>query len=116
MEQFIDFCILCGCDYTGRISNIGPVRAYGFIKKHQNIEEFLNWLSTSEYRSRYRPEANFSQATARSLFKNPNIKTEGFDFRWNPINQIGLKEFLTEKDFSEMRVNNWLKKATDRSN
>lgn len=26
-EQFVDLCILCGCDYTGKIGGIGPVRA-----------------------------------------------------------------------------------------
>lgn len=30
-EQFIDFCILCGCDYSTKIKNIGPVKAYSFI-------------------------------------------------------------------------------------
>jgi 5'-3' exonuclease len=30
-QQFIDFCILCGYDYTGRISNIGPMRAYKLL-------------------------------------------------------------------------------------
>lgn len=25
MEQFIDLCILCGCDYTDSIKGIGPV-------------------------------------------------------------------------------------------
>ncbi len=31
-EQFIDLCILCGCDYCGRIPGIGPVRALEKIK------------------------------------------------------------------------------------
>ena len=26
-DQFIDLCILCGCDYTDKIPGIGPVRA-----------------------------------------------------------------------------------------
>jgi len=37
-EQFIDFCILCGCDYTGKINGIGPVKALKLIKEKQNIE------------------------------------------------------------------------------
>ena len=31
-EQFIDFCILCGCDYTAKIGGIGPVKALKMIK------------------------------------------------------------------------------------
>lgn len=30
--QFIDFCILCGCDYAGTIRGIGPVRALQLIQ------------------------------------------------------------------------------------
>ena len=26
MAQFVDLCILCGCDYTDSIKGIGPVR------------------------------------------------------------------------------------------
>lgn len=37
MDEFIDFCIMCGCDYTGRISNIGPIRAFDLIKKHRSL-------------------------------------------------------------------------------
>jgi len=31
-EQFIDFCILCGCDYTSKIAGIGPVKALKLIQ------------------------------------------------------------------------------------
>jgi flap endonuclease-1 len=30
-EQFVDLCILCGCDYANSIGGIGPVKAYKFI-------------------------------------------------------------------------------------
>lgn len=41
MAEFIDFCILCGCDYTGTISNIGPVKAYKLIKEVSTIEKVI---------------------------------------------------------------------------
>ena len=31
MEQFVDVCILCGCDYTTNIPGIGPIKAYNYI-------------------------------------------------------------------------------------
>jgi len=37
-EQFVDFCILCGCDYTSKIAGIGPVKALKLIKENKNIE------------------------------------------------------------------------------
>lgn len=43
-EQFIDVCILCGCDYTGTIKNIGMDKAYKFIKKCGNIENLIEYI------------------------------------------------------------------------
>ena len=40
-DQFVDLCILCGCDYTSKIKNIGPVKAYSFLKKYQSIEGIM---------------------------------------------------------------------------
>ena len=31
-DQFIDMCILCGCDYASKIEGIGPVKAFKYIK------------------------------------------------------------------------------------
>lgn len=30
-EEFIDMCILCGCDYTCNIAGVGPVKAFKYI-------------------------------------------------------------------------------------
>lgn len=39
--QFIDMCILCGCDYVDQLYKIGPMTAYKLIKQHQSIEDAL---------------------------------------------------------------------------
>lgn len=31
MEQFIDLCILLGCDYADKIKGIGPIKALGIL-------------------------------------------------------------------------------------
>ncbi len=41
MDQFIDLCIMCGCDYTKNIGGIGPVKAFKFIKDCETIEGVL---------------------------------------------------------------------------
>ncbi len=35
MPQFIDLCILCGCDYTDKIKGIGPKTALELILKYE---------------------------------------------------------------------------------
>ena len=44
--QFIDLCILLGCDYCDSIRGIGPKRAVDLIKQHKNIETILKHLDT----------------------------------------------------------------------
>lgn len=41
-KEFLDFCILCGCDYTHPIYNVGGITAYNLIKKHGTIENVKN--------------------------------------------------------------------------
>ena len=42
-DEFIDMCILCGCDYASKIEGVGPVKAYKFIKEFSSIENILNF-------------------------------------------------------------------------
>uniref|UniRef100_A0A8C9H7H3 XPG-I domain-containing protein n=1 Tax=Piliocolobus tephrosceles TaxID=591936 RepID=A0A8C9H7H3_9PRIM len=49
-QQFIDFCILSGCDYSAKIPGIGPVKAYEIIKKYKTIETFLESTSFNKYK------------------------------------------------------------------
>lgn len=43
-EQFVDLCILCGCDYCGSIKGIGPKTALKLIKQHGNLEKVVHVL------------------------------------------------------------------------
>ena len=40
-REFVEFCVLCGCDFTGKLRRIGPVRALKIIKTHGSIGTFL---------------------------------------------------------------------------
>jgi len=37
-EQFVDLCIMCGCDYCGTIKGIGPKSALKLIREFKTIE------------------------------------------------------------------------------
>lgn len=65
-DSFVDFCILCGCDYTGTIPKIGPVTALSLVQEHKNIETILNTLP-----DRYKVPDDFDYVKARELFKTP---------------------------------------------
>jgi 5'-3' exonuclease len=40
--QFVDFCILCGCDMCGKPRGIGPKRAAALVKKYGSIEAMFD--------------------------------------------------------------------------
>ena len=45
-DQFLDFCILCGCDYCPVVPRIGEATAMKLIKTHGNIEEIIEKTKT----------------------------------------------------------------------
>lgn len=40
-EEFIDLCILCGCDYTTNIPGIGPIKAFKYVQEQKSIESII---------------------------------------------------------------------------
>ena len=43
-KEFIDLCILCGCDYTHNIGGLGPVKAFNFMKEYGKLELVMRSL------------------------------------------------------------------------
>ncbi|KAG2440013.1 hypothetical protein HXX76_004130 [Chlamydomonas incerta] len=104
-DQFIDLCILMGCDYCGTIRGIGAVRALQMIKKHGSIEGMLKELDASKYPV---PDP-FPHKESHEFFKNPEV-TPSADIppmKWTAPDEEGLVQFLVnEKQFNEQRVRN----------
>jgi flap endonuclease-1 len=114
MDQFIDLCILLGCDYCESIRGIGPVRALDLMKKHGSLEEIVKHLDKEKYSI---PES-FDFDSVRNLFKSPDVTDPSKlvdKIKWNDPDEEGLIQFLVkEKGFNEDRVKNGcikLKKA-----
>jgi flap endonuclease-1 len=91
-EQFVDMCILCGCDYTTKINGMGPITAHKLISKYGSIEEVL------KNNNKFTIPDNFDYVKARDLFKNP-ISQDIFDnidkdMKMKTPKLEELKEFL----------------------
>jgi flap endonuclease-1 len=67
-EQFVDFCILCGCDYTCKISRLGPETAFKVINQYKNIEGILENICGEG--KQFKMPNNFDYKGARKLLKN----------------------------------------------
>lgn len=110
-DQFIDVCILCGCDYCDSIRGIGPVRALKLIKEHGSIEGVLENIN----REKYIVPENWNYVIARQLFKTPDVTpADDVDLKANAedgLDEEGLRTFLVdEKGFDPSRLENAIKK------
>ncbi|ORZ35340.1 flap endonuclease 1 [Catenaria anguillulae PL171] len=106
-DQFIDLCILLGCDYCESIKGIGPKSAVQLIKKHGSIEEVIKHLD-----KKYAVPEDWPFEEARRLFKEPEVADpEEVELKWSDPDEEGLVEFMVkEKGFNEERIRNAVKK------
>ncbi|PKU68469.1 Flap endonuclease 1-A [Dendrobium catenatum] len=101
MDQFIDLCILCGCDYCDSIKGIGGQTALKLIRQHGSIENVLENLS----KDRYHIPENWPYQEARQLFKDPLVNLETPELKWTAPDEEGLVAFLVnENGFNHDRV------------
>jgi flap endonuclease-1 len=115
MPQFVDLCILCGCDYCGTIPGIGPVRALQRIRECGNIDGVLAALhKTPASAVTHEKMSNFKYQEARNLLLNPNVHPRSSlpELDWSAKPDVeGLKAYLVaEKGFAEARVERMLER------
>lgn len=93
--EFVDFCILCGCDYCGKIPRIGPSNALRLLQKHKSLEGIFTH-SKEDHVSRYlntNPLYPREVNRAKELFTSPlELPQERFDLGYLKIKD--LKDFL----------------------
>ncbi|KAI4091763.1 MAG: hypothetical protein LQ344_003867 [Seirophora lacunosa] len=106
-KQFIDLCILLGCDYVDPIPKIGPASALKLIRDYGTLEAVVEHIK-NDTKKRYTIPDDWPFEDARELFLNPDVRQadhEDCDFQWKAPDVDGLVKFLvTEKGFSEDRV------------
>ena len=49
-EQFIELCILFGCDYLKRIAGLGPKKSFKFIKQGLSIDKIIDNIQENKYK------------------------------------------------------------------
>lgn len=81
-RQWIDFCILCGCDYTKRIHGLGPQKAYSMIRELGTLPAVLEKYVGDGKKYSYIGEYPYNQAyhlfTYCAYFK-PEYEFVSFD-------------------------------------
>lgn len=101
--QFREICILCGCDYSGTLPGIGPIKSLQYIKKHNTINNIISLGIVKTV-----PD-NFDYKKASKLFNTlPSIP----DFNKQILKQYRKKElveFVMKKGVSVYFINYFIK-------
>uniref|UniRef100_UPI0037E81B97 probable flap endonuclease 1 homolog n=1 Tax=Semicossyphus pulcher TaxID=241346 RepID=UPI0037E81B97 len=88
-KEFVDLCILLGCDYCDKIPQLGPKRALKLIQKHRNIEDVVLHVKRKTH-----PVPNFwKYKEARKIFLDAP-QTEAPDLTWTEPDEEALVGFL----------------------
>ncbi|XP_066547118.1 probable flap endonuclease 1 homolog [Amia ocellicauda] len=104
-EQFVDLCILLGCDYCEKIHGLGPRKALDLIQEHKTIENVLLNIN----RETHPVPLCWKYQDARRLFLDlpGNLASDQPDqlLCWEEPDEEGLVQFLCrEKYVREERV------------
>eukprot|EP00931_Biecheleriopsis_adriatica_P115471 TRINITY_DN91259_c0_g1_i1.p1 TRINITY_DN91259_c0_g1~~TRINITY_DN91259_c0_g1_i1.p1 ORF type:complete len:522 (-),score=106.17 TRINITY_DN91259_c0_g1_i1:25-1410(-) len=92
--EFVDFCILAGCDYLATISKVGIMTAQQLIKKHRTIEVILEKLD----RSKHTVPEEWNFQAARKCFQTPDLETlQTLQLKACLPDAAGLRSLLLER-------------------
>ena len=99
-DQFIDVCILAGCDYCDTIKGVAAVTAFKLVKQHGSLAEVLKHVDKDKI-----PQG-VDYDEVRRLFTAPEVTDPSkVDLKWVDCDKDGLVQFLVkEKGFNEQRV------------
>jgi len=105
--EFIDMCILCGCDYCENLPRVGNKTAFNHIKKYKSIEGMLPKIKDlpEGYEHRYKE--------SRRLFTmyHDNLDLQQLTIHHSERRLDELYQYLTQTcSMSEKRVHNGIKK------
>nr|XP_034958455.1 flap endonuclease 1-like [Zootoca vivipara] len=94
-EQFVDLCILLGCDYCEKIRGFGPKKALPLLQQHKRIEQVLD--SACSAQKHPQPE-NWPLEETRRLFLHPEVaQPSQVVLEWQEPDVEGLVQFLAHE-------------------
>jgi flap endonuclease-1 len=110
-DQFLEFCILCGCDYCPPVPKIGNISALKLIKQHENIENIIN-KTTYAFPENYLEK--FLKSKEIFLMWKDTINVNEIIIHKSQRNISELLHFLVQEiEMDEKRVQSSIKKLTN---
>ena len=111
-EQFVELCILCGCDYCSNIPRIGNVTAFNIIKMHGSIENFLK--SNIKYNVPDNYEEIYKKSKELFMMYRNKLNVDELPFNKSLIDKSYLQSYLVnECKLPHTNVSNAIKKLNN---
>jgi len=110
-DQFVDMCILLGCDYCDTIKGIGPKTALKLVKEHGCIENILKNLNREKYTvpESYEPNEARKRKEEEDNGEENEGESKGDDEELVPVFVEARKLFNQHEVLSESDVEPLLK-------
>ncbi len=110
-DQFIEFCIFCGCDYCEPIPKVGNITALKLFHKYKTINEIIQH---TEYIFPENYLNNFLSAKENFLALRNKINTNELNIHRSQLNIFELEKFLLgEIQINEKKYRNTIKKLNN---
>lgn len=112
LEQFIDLCIMLGCDYCDNIRGVGPVTALKLIKEHGSLDKIVEFIESGEANNKWKIPEHWPFKEARDLFLRPDVLDPSeINLKWKEPQEDALVEFMCkQKGFNEDRIRAGIKR------
>ncbi|KAK5859448.1 hypothetical protein PBY51_021003 [Eleginops maclovinus] len=105
-EEFVDLCILLGCDYCDKITGLGPKRALTLIQKHRTIENVVLHVN----RKTHPVPHDWKYKEARKIFLDAP-QTVAPELTWTEPDEEALVRLLCHvKYFKKERIRHRMEK------
>jgi flap endonuclease-1 len=106
LDQFVDLCILMGCDYCGTVKGIGPKTAQTLVQKHGSMEKVIANINLEKHPL---PDP-FNHEEIHNFFISPEVtdakqlEADGL-MTWKECDEEAFVHFMVkEKQFDEKRI------------
>ncbi|KAI0560688.1 XPG/Rad2 endonuclease [Gracilaria domingensis] len=109
MSQFIDLCILCGCDYVDGVKGVGVVKALNLIRKHQDLHKIVDALKKEKA---YTVPDPYPVDALRKMFTEPDVTpAKDVQLKWKKPNVEIIKKIMVEENqFDATKIDNGIKR------
>ena len=98
-NKFVDFCIMCGCDYNEKIIGLKPQRNYYYLNKYGTIENVIKHMESINCNEthRVRISKRFDYVRSRHLFLEP-LSSSDYTIHNDNINNKWRRSLRSSSD------------------